>query len=325
MIFPRFNNEINPLVSVVICTYNRENYIQQTINSVLSQERDFKIEIIIGDDASTDGTRSVLLEYQKKHPEVITLLFQDENQGIAKNWASLMKLVSGKYVALCDDDDYWHNNQKLQMQVDILEKNEDIGLVYTNYRSINVKTNVIKEYKIKNKSQKKLLNALFDGEYLMMTSSVVFRNLLIQRYVNLDDYIKYNFPIQDWVTWILIAKFTNFYHLNISALTYCISTDSLSRSLDFDKVVSKYEKEHIMYKYICDKFPQDLIYNEDRWNDYVNNIYLIFAYNAGDYTLAKLYGKKLKNNRIKVLCSKNKLFFNTYLGLKYLYHKSEKF
>ncbi len=321
MVFPRTSNENNPLVSVVICTYNRENYIQRTVESILAQEVDFKIEILIGDDASTDNTRSVLFEYQKKYPEIFTLLFHEENQGIGKNWASVMSLVSGKYVALCDDDDYWHHVQKLHKQVEILEKNEDIGLVHTNYRTNNVKANILKENKVKNKSKKNLLNALFDGEYFLITSSVVFRNELIQKYVNLDDYIKYEFPIQDWITWLQIAKYTKFYHLNLSTLTYCISADSVSRSLDFEKLVRKYEKEHIMYKYICNKFPQDLIYNENRWNNYVNNIYLFFAYNASDFSLAKMYGKKLKKNRIKVFCSKSKLLFSVYLKLKYLYHK----
>ncbi|MDO9154176.1 MAG: glycosyltransferase [Paludibacter sp.] len=122
MNFSPIQNNTNPLVSVVVCTCNRDQYIGSTIDSILNQKINFTIEILIGDDASADGTKEILLTYKKLYPEIFTLVFHEENQGIGRNWAGLMKLVKGKYVALCDDDDYWHYDEKLQKQIDILEE-----------------------------------------------------------------------------------------------------------------------------------------------------------------------------------------------------------
>jgi len=316
MIIPHSDNIINPLVSIVVCTYNREMYIKQTIDSILSQKRDFTIEIIIGDDASNDRTREILLNYQKENPEIFTLVFHDNNQGAGKNWASLMKLVNGKYVALCDDDDYWHLEDKLRKQIDILEKNENIGLVHTDYRKLDINTNNIIEKKIKNSTKKSVFQSLFDGEYFLLPSSAVFRNSLIRNFINLDDYITYEFPIQDWVTWLQIAKYTEFYHLNISTATYRISEESVTRSNDSVKLLNRYNKEQIMYKYICDKFKDEVIYDDKRWSEYVNHVLLVFSYNTNDFEKAKFYGSKLKNANVRVLCSKNKFLFNLYFKIK---------
>lgn len=325
MIFPRKQIDMIPLVSVVICTYNREQYISQTLDSIFNQKRDFQIEILIGDDGSTDGTREILKNYQNNFSDIITLVFNEKNKGVGRNWASLMKLVKGKYVALCDDDDYWHYDEKLRKQIDILEQNEDIGLVHTNFRTENFANKKHKEHKIKNHVKKSLILALFEDHYSILTSSVVFRNSLIQQYVNLDDYIKYNFPIQDWETWILISKYTNFYHLNISTVTYRYTKNSVTRPIDFNFLKSKYERDKIMYKYLCDKFPDDLIYSEIKWNKYINEIFLIFSYYSKDYTRAKFYGQILKGFDLRVLCSKNKLLFNIYIKTKDLKSRFDDF
>ena len=86
-----------PKVSIVVCSYNRIKYIGICLDSILSQKRDFEIEIIVGDDGSTDGSRELLKEYQQKHPSILTLLFQDINLGLGGNWASCVKLARGKY------------------------------------------------------------------------------------------------------------------------------------------------------------------------------------------------------------------------------------
>ncbi len=319
MISLRKDIEKKPLVSIVICTYNREHYICRAIDSVLNQRINFSIEILVGDDASTDGTKALLLEYQNKYPEIFTLIFQKTNQSTGKNWAQLMKLVNGKYVALCDDDDYWHYENKLQAQVDLLEENEQIGLVHTNYRKKYLKSGRIKEVKIRNSKSKDLIQLLFDGEYEIFTSTVVFRNSLIEKYVNLEDYLLYDFPIQDWVTWMQIAKYTQFYHLKNSTLTYCLSKNSVTRSNNFDKLVERYEKEQVMYKYICNKFPNDLKYDEKRWNKYLNYVYLIFAFNNQDFEKANYYGKNVGKYNFRVICSKNIVFFKLYVLLKNLF------
>ena len=306
----------NPLVSVVVCSYNRVDTIGQTLDSILWQERNFLIEVIVGDDSSKDGTREILQNYQDKYPTIFVLVFQEKNLGIGCNWASIMKLARGKYVAFCDDDDYWHCKDKLQKQAQILDENERYGLVHTNYCILDVNNGKTKEKKANINNTLDLTQALYRGEYLLLTSSVMLRKELIDKYVDLDDYLKYDFPIQDWNTWILISKHTNFYHMDISTVTYRISNNSMSRLNDYDSVISKYDKEKRMYKYLCDKFPLDFPYIESEYDDYVYSVLLNLAFKQKDYRKANQFGKKIGNKSVKVVCSQNRILFWIFLFLK---------
>ena len=118
-----------PLVSVKMITYNHEAYIAEAIEGVLIQETDFPIELVIGEDCSTDGTREIVFDYQKKHPDIIRVITSDHNVGMHENSIRTTKACRGKYIALCEGDDYWHHPQKLQKQVDFLEANADCSAV----------------------------------------------------------------------------------------------------------------------------------------------------------------------------------------------------
>ena len=95
------------LVSVLIITYNHEKFISETIESALNQRTDFKFEIVIGEDFSTDKTREVCESYKKLNPEVINLLPSKKNWGVIPNFIRTHKECKGKYIALCEGDDYW--------------------------------------------------------------------------------------------------------------------------------------------------------------------------------------------------------------------------
>lgn len=120
----------NPLVSVEMITYNHEPYIAQAIEGVLMQKANFPIELIIGEDCSTDRTREIVLDYQKKYPDIIRVITSGHNIGMIKNGFRTTKACCGKYIAFCEGDDYWTDSLKLQKQVDFLEANPDYGLVH---------------------------------------------------------------------------------------------------------------------------------------------------------------------------------------------------
>lgn len=309
-------NLINPLVTVVICTYNREFFIKQCIDSVLNQKVNFKIEILIGDDCSTDETRNILLNYKQSFPHLFTIIFNKENIGFVRNWSNLMKLAKGKYIAFCDDDDFWNLNTKLQMQIDILEEHTKYGVVYTDYFILNEYNQKKKLRKINNSSNDTLLNQIFKGKFEMVPSSVVVRNALIKEYINFDDFDTFDFPIQDWVTWIQIAKHTEFYHLKLPALTYRVINNSMSRPLSYQKIQEKYKNEKIMYNYICTKFKNELKYDEQEYDDYVNNILLSAAFKNSDFVNAKEFSKSVKRETIKKYIARNKILFYFYVFMK---------
>lgn len=112
------------MVDVLTASYNHENYIRDAIESVLKQKVNFKIRYIIGDDYSTDRTRDIIKEYQKKHPDLIFPIFQNKNLGAEENSKIIFNNVEAKYIALLDGDDYWKDSLKLQKQVDKLESDE---------------------------------------------------------------------------------------------------------------------------------------------------------------------------------------------------------
>ena len=120
--------EKNPLVSICMVTYNHEPYIAQAIEGVLMQKTNFQYELVISDDCSLDNTRKICIEYKEIYPDIIKLLLSTKNQGITQNFLSTVQACSGKYIAQCDGDDYWTDPQKLQKQVDILEKNETYSI-----------------------------------------------------------------------------------------------------------------------------------------------------------------------------------------------------
>ncbi len=113
------------LVSIAMITYNHENYIHQAIQSVVNQKTDFDIELIIGDDASTDNTLKILNEYQMKYPNIIKIYNQQENVGPTKNFFFILNKCEGKYIAQLEGDDWWSDNYKLKKQIDFLEQNPD--------------------------------------------------------------------------------------------------------------------------------------------------------------------------------------------------------
>lgn len=124
-----------PTVSIVSIAYNHENYIAEAIESFLMQKVNFIFEIIIHDDASTDGTQEIIKQYAKKYPEIIKPILQIENQkskGVGIVTRTAFSAAKGKYIALCEGDDYWTDPYKLQKQVDFLEANPEFSMCVHN-------------------------------------------------------------------------------------------------------------------------------------------------------------------------------------------------
>ena len=129
-----------PLVSILCATFNQEKYIAQTIEGFLMQKADFPIEIIIHDDASTDGTADIVRKYEAEHPDLIKGIYQTENQYSKKVpiWDKFIyPEAKGKYIAECEGDDYWTDPNKLQMQFNFLEGHEDYVAIGHNVRIVD--------------------------------------------------------------------------------------------------------------------------------------------------------------------------------------------
>ena len=121
-----------PEVSVAVITYNMSEYLQQLLDSIISQRVSFLYEVIIDDDCSSDDTRKILKDYQKKYPNIIKLSLRNENVGGSRNMYGVLQQCKGKYIAILEGDDYWDDENKLQYQYDFMEKHPEYIGMYCN-------------------------------------------------------------------------------------------------------------------------------------------------------------------------------------------------
>jgi glycosyltransferase involved in cell wall biosynthesis len=165
------------LVSICSIAYNQETFISQAIDSWLMQKCDFEIEIVIGEDSSTDTTRKIIEEYSLKHSGIIRVIESEENVGMMPNFIRTLKACKGKYIALCEGDDYWADPYKLQKQVDFLEANNEVAISFHN--------SIIEYTKTDSKElfHKRRMPVFFSGtdllkHWLIPTASAVIRNVV---------------------------------------------------------------------------------------------------------------------------------------------------
>lgn len=168
------------VVAVYMITYNHEDYIEQTVESILEQKTDFVYQLFIGEDCSTDNTRKICLRLKEKYPDKIYLVLNERNLGALQNAKNIFNLCfssGAKYVAMCEGDDYWVDPLKLQKQVDFLEENEE-------YVIHSGKAQILKDNKlgktIGDPLSKKTYNiADFYTKNNLVTCTATFRNILV--------------------------------------------------------------------------------------------------------------------------------------------------
>lgn len=167
------------VVSVWVIVYNHAKYIRKALDSILSQNTNFRYEIIVHDDASTDGTTDIIKEYWKKYPQIIIPIIQSKNIYKSKidiNKEFFIPRSRGKYVSILEGDDYWTDTNKLQKQVDFLERHTEYIAVVHNTLKFNCKTGVcipINKYKID--CEISLQNILENSYYSFHLNSIMFR------------------------------------------------------------------------------------------------------------------------------------------------------
>lgn len=117
--------DLIPAVSVIVLTYNHKDYIKQCLENILNQKTSYFFEILIGDDASTDGTSKIVEEYAQCHPDIVRAFIRAENMGPTRNLYDLYERARGKYIASCEGDDFWTDVEKIQIQINYLESHPE--------------------------------------------------------------------------------------------------------------------------------------------------------------------------------------------------------
>ncbi|MGX9985362.1 glycosyltransferase family 2 protein [Soonwooa purpurea] len=229
----------NPKVVVSICsiTFNHAPYIRECLDGFLMQQCDFEFEVLIHDDASTDGTQEIIKEYQEKYPDIIKSILQTENQwsqGI-RNIQSRYNFsrAKGKYIAMCEGDDYWTDPLKLQKQVDFLEKNGDFVLTFHKAKIKDINSGKYKEDYLTKVPERYDSPEVFamKGNYIH-TPSILFRNII----VNLN--MKYNCSqIGDFFLLLHLVQFGKIGYIEKSMCVYRVGSGFFSKSSGISKEI----------------------------------------------------------------------------------------
>ena len=173
------------LVTIICNTFNQERYIRKTLEGLLMQKTNFLYEVIVHDDASTDRTPSIIREYAEKYPHIIVPILQKENQFSKGVWITndlLLPMAKGKYIAMCEGDDFWTDPNKLQMQADIMEKYPECSVCVHSVRGISENEKKVIRTFPKRKMESGVISAaavmnrmLAKGEWLFHTTSYFFK------------------------------------------------------------------------------------------------------------------------------------------------------
>jgi len=188
-------------VSVAMITYNHERFLAQAIESVLAQQVNFSYEIVIGEDCSTDGTRGVILDFQRRYPERTVPILRDRNVGAIRNFVETIAACRGQYVAFLEGDDYWTEVDKLQMQVDLLDGLPDRALCCHRVKTVNEAGSEEFDFFPPRAAGTYTLEDLLKGNFVMTCSTVLRRGSIgpLPRWF-------FKMKLGDWPLFALVAR-----------------------------------------------------------------------------------------------------------------------
>lgn len=236
---------MKPLVSVIIVTYNQEKTIAHAIDSVLNQVCNFKYEIILGEDCSIDNTREICIDYAKKYPNIIKLQLSPQNKGVLNNYFDCFQACRGKYIADCAGDDFWIDPNKLQHQVEILESDNSLSAVHTDWY-FYFATSKTKRLSDPNGNYSKLRQPKLSGKDLITPiltqkklpiihlCTTLYRVDIIRNAYNKDLTLFRNkqFTCEDLQIPFILALNGNIAFLDTPTICYTVRDDSISNTKD---------------------------------------------------------------------------------------------
>jgi glycosyltransferase involved in cell wall biosynthesis len=298
-IMKNWGRKKKPLVSISCITYNHEKYIEDAIEGFLIQETNFPFEVLIHDDASTDNTANIIKRYKKKYPNLIKPIYQKENQYSKRNpiyiSVGLYNISKGKYIALCEGDDYWTHPKKLHIQADFMEKNEDYSLCFHAAKFISNKKE--KNCFLSNKNF--IINK---GDFYSHkgfynhppTASFFLRKKYI---INLPKWF-YDSPVGDIPLKLILSEKGNLYYIN---KIMSIRRVNVNGSWN-NRIISNYNMKIKHYNEMI-----KMLIEFNKWSNFKHNTEItnrIFIFNC----FLKIYNEKFKQRIIFI--KKNKVLFN---------------
>ncbi len=275
-----------PLISVVVTTYNQEKYIAECLNSILLQQCDVPFELIVGDDASIDSTGKICADFQKRHPERMIFLQQEKNRGMLDNYADVLELCRGKYVAQCAGDDYLCDQKKKKKQFDCLEQRDGFGFVRTagwRLQSGKLSPSADGEYDLEGD-----VRSLTNYGPIGLAASVFFERQLLQ-YFDIRSFKALGITMEDYPMHAIFAHHTKFAYIDDRCVVYRATPNSISKNASFDKRISFALGKVEAQRYLRNLYPDELgeIFSDEFLVDTAAYLRLRLAIYHFRYTEAK--------------------------------------
>ena len=265
-----FTNNVpeKPLVSVCVQTYQHVDYIADCLEGILMQKTTFPFEILVGEDASTDGTREICKRYARKYPHKIRLFLHSRENNITINGTPSGRFnalyntyqARGEYIAKCEGDDYWVDPYKIQKQVDYLRKDPELALVYTSFIEYNKKTGKWNRNPYKNLSagimEGRIFHELVKGSWIA-TVTVMIRRKDLAQYVDYMEILSGEYPMADMPAWLELAYHKKIGYINETTAVRRLLQNSASQFTKIKKRAEFIEKGHQIRKNILRKHTTD--------------------------------------------------------------------
>ncbi|MEY8339213.1 glycosyltransferase [Lachnospiraceae bacterium 62-35] len=245
---PIRNQQARPAVSICCLAYNHETYIRDALDSFLMQKTTFPIEILIHDDASTDKTADIIREYEKRYPDVVKPIYQKENQyskGV-KNISGIFNFprAEGRYIAMCEGDDYWIDPGKLEKQVSYLEAHPDCTLCFHSARQVTVDGSITDGYMRPYRGSRRVEpEDIIDKTSGYAMNSMVFPAEIVKKP---PDYY-WNCPIGDIPMQLMMASKGWAYYMDETMSVYRVGVNGswteMMKSGDYEKKQKEYSRQ----------------------------------------------------------------------------------
>ena len=300
-----------PLASIVVITYNQEHSLPVTLDSLLAQKTDLPFEIVVGDDCSKDGTRQVLADYAARYPDIIRPVYNERNLGILGNYVSTLSHCRGKYLAACAGDDFWSDEEKLSLQVGIMENDPSIGLVYTDVIVDSTATGE-KFYRGCADPKPDTFTQLLHGCFITAPTACYRAELL--QYVDWEEFKRQGFIMEDYPMWLSFSLHTRFYHLKRATLTYRIERDYINDARTVSLHACKFDEGTTdVRRYFIRKYPDQAGLTSEQVEDAHQKICYLAGLNMNDRlftkeALDKIHDKTPYVKRLRMICHSRLLF-----------------
>lgn len=321
------DNDKKPFVSICCITYNQEKYIAQCLDGFLMQKTTFPFEIVISNDCSTDNTYEIINKYKEKYSYLFKDVSPSKNLGSINNFYYTLSECTGKYIAFCEGDDYWIDENKLQMQVDFLENNSEYGMCYTKTKKWN--------------ELKQCYSGLFGSgepefEKLMLegnripTLTVCLKSELMSRYLKDIEPKKKGWLMGDIPMWLYFAYNSKIKFLDEITAVYRVLEKSASHFDDINSQLDFNESCFALREFYIKKYnlTYDLTFIYDRSK---LKIYLYNLMNKYNSNIAKSFRECYKESTYKdikyyiyYVCSISGFIWNVMLLIKKCWRRNEK-